>query len=160
MKRLAWSLLWAASVLPPACCHSAECKTATTPVAKKARPTETKITITGKEKKKMDIREEFRRLQEQWATHCLKVSMSSTMADYLDHPAYRGLVALGPQAVPLIMERYEKDDLTPWEFVLQEITGVRLIEDPNDFSPPEVKQRRIAWWQKQRQQPAVAPKAK
>jgi hypothetical protein len=47
------------------------------------------------------------------------------------------------------MKRYQTDDL-PWEFVLDEITGLHMIEDRNHFSPPEVKKRWFDWWERQK----------
>ncbi len=98
----------------------------------------------------MDTAEEFRKLRDEWTLHCESVRFSSNMNDYLAHPAFKKLIELGPAAVPLIMERYQRDEMPPWEFVLQEITGVRLIEDPDSFSFPDVKKRRQEWWEKER----------
>jgi hypothetical protein len=70
------------------------------------------------------------------------------LADYLNHPAYHQLAGLGHDALPRIMELYEGDDL-PWEFVLEAITGIRLIEDRNAYSPTEIKKRWLEWWEGQ-----------
>lgn len=93
----------------------------------------------------MNVAEEFKRLAGEWQQHCDRVSFSSKMSSYLDHPSYRAIVALGEPAVPLIVERYRKDDL-PWGFALQEITGVKMIENPASFKPREVKQKWLVWW--------------
>jgi hypothetical protein len=85
----------------------------------------------------MELRAEFERLADEWDCHRQRVWCSSNIRDYLDHPAVRRLIGLGRPAVPLIINRYEKDNL-PWGFVLQEITGVKIIEDPNRFGPDEV----------------------
>src|SRR5579883_1603639 len=55
----------------------------------------------------MTLAETFDRLAQEWADHCRRVLHSSNPADYLRCPAYQRLVALGPAAIPLIMERYE-----------------------------------------------------
>src|SRR5262245_43368789 len=89
-------------------------------------------------------------LAAEWAEHCRRVWFSSNLSRYLDHPAFRQLVALGPDALPHVQAHYQADDL-PWEFVLQEITGVRMIEDPNAYSPPEAKSRWLEWWAAQPQ---------
>ncbi len=89
-------------------------------------------------------------LAAEWAEHCRRVWFSSNLSHYLDHAAYRQLVALGPDALPHIMERYQADEL-PWEFVLQEITGARVIEDPNAYSPAEAKAYWLRWWAEQAQ---------
>ena len=103
--------------------------------------------VTRQEQSK-DIAKEFTTLAEAWAKHCQSVRLSSNIHAYLDHPAYHGLVKLGRPAIPYIMERYEKDHL-PWGFVLDEITGLRVIEDPDHFSPPKVRKRWIEWWRQQ-----------
>jgi hypothetical protein len=89
-------------------------------------------------------------LAAEWAKHCQQTWFSSNLSHYLDHRAYRELSALGPEALPFIMEHYRADDL-PWEFVLQEITGLRFIEDPNAYNPTEVKSRWLEWWAQQGQ---------
>jgi hypothetical protein len=90
----------------------------------------------------------FETLAAEWSRHCESVLASSNMADYLRHPAYAELAKLGPGAVPLIMKRFDKDEFLPWEFVLQEITGIQRIADPGNFSPREVRQAWVEWWQK------------
>src|SRR5947209_9323026 len=85
-----------------------------------------------------------------WAAHCHRLWFSSNLSHCLDHPAYRALVGLGAEAVPSILEHYSTDDL-PWEFVLQEITGIRMIDDPAAYNPLEVKQRWLDWWAAQQQ---------
>jgi hypothetical protein len=97
----------------------------------------------------MELRAEFDALADEWERHRQKIWYSSNIRDYLDHPAVRKLVGLGRPAIPLIIERYKKDQL-PWGFVLQEITGVKIIEDPNRFNPDEVKRRWVEWWEETR----------
>ena len=91
-------------------------------------------------------------LAREWAEHCRAVWFSSDMRRYLDHPSYRELIGLGRAAVPAIIEHYRHDEL-PWEFVLQEITGLRFIEDPDAYSPAEVKDRWLRWWAEQQGTP-------
>ena len=96
-----------------------------------------------------DTAAEFKALADEWQEHCQSVMLSSNIKDYLNHPSYKKLVALGRPAVPLIIERYKTDSL-PWGFVLQEITGVTFIPDPNKFSPADVKKRWLEWWDQQK----------
>ena len=96
-----------------------------------------------------DISERFNALAEQWSKHCRSVALSSNINDYLNTSSYHELVKLGTPAIPYIMERYRADNL-PWEFVLDEITGLHMIQDRNDFSPPEIKKRWFAWWANQK----------
>src|SRR5690348_16658725 len=94
----------------------------------------------------MSIGEQFQILADEWVHHCRRVMLSSNMRDYLDHPAYRSLVSLGQPVVPFIMDRLPDDEGTPWEFVLEEITGNHFLENPRHFNPAEVKRRWLAWW--------------
>jgi hypothetical protein len=100
----------------------------------------------------MNLAQQFQALANAWTQHCQRVRFSSQLEHYLDHPAYHQLVALGPPAIPFIMERYQADPL-PWGFVLQAITGIPMIADPNDFSPAEVKQNWLRWWHEQPPRP-------
>ncbi len=93
----------------------------------------------------MQLVEKVQELAAQWQQHCRRVSFSSNTGDYLNHPAYRQLIELGPAAVPLIMRRYQTDGL-PWEFVLQEITGVRFIDNSGAINGADVQRRRLEWW--------------
>ena len=94
----------------------------------------------------MNAQEQFERLSREWADHCSKVRHSSNIFKYLDHPAYRQIVRLGPTIIPNIIAIYQCSEL-PWGFVLQDITGLRMIADSNAYSPAEMKQRWLSWWQ-------------
>lgn len=96
-----------------------------------------------------DLKARFDELAAAWEAHRLTVIFSSNLRDYVATPAYRDLVALGRPAVPLIMERYREDEL-PWELVLQEITGEKMIEDMSAYSPDLVKEKWFAWWERSR----------
>jgi hypothetical protein len=95
---------------------------------------------------KMDDKAKFEALADQWAAHCRKVMFSSKTSDYLDHSAYRDIVAMGEPAVPFVIERYRTEDL-PWSFALQEITGVQMMKNPADYRPKDLKKRWIEWWE-------------
>ena len=88
----------------------------------------------------------FKHLADEWTEHCQDVGPSSDIYDFLSHHAYRKLVNMGEAAIPHIIERYRRDDL-PWGFVLDEIAGSHIIENPDNFSPPEVKRRWLEWWE-------------
>jgi hypothetical protein len=89
----------------------------------------------------------FNALTTEWAEHCQSVAFSSKMSDYLNHPAYRKLVELGPPAIPYIIEQYKEDEHLPWEFVLDEMTGLHKIDNISNFSPSKVKKRWLKWWE-------------
>jgi hypothetical protein len=94
----------------------------------------------------MTLCETFEHLAGEWAEHCRRVSYSSNTWDYLDHPAFHQIAELGPGVLHLVMARYEADDLVPWEFVLERITGTRMIADPDVYSPGDVRRRWLDWW--------------
>ncbi len=94
----------------------------------------------------MDIAQQFKALAGQWEEHRQSVMFSSKMSDYLNHPAYHELVKLGSPAIPYIIERFRTDRL-PWGFVLEAITGIKMVEDGGAYKPAEVRQRWIAWWE-------------
>jgi len=98
----------------------------------------------------MNLPDRFAALAKEWADHCQGVSKSSNIEDSLKHPSFRALIDLGPDAVPLIMERYTTDELCPWEFVLEGITGVKCIEHRNVIVWGEVTKKRLAWWEKEK----------
>jgi hypothetical protein len=99
----------------------------------------------------MNAKERFQGAAQEWADHCKRVRFSSSLPKYLDHPSFRQLVQLGPEIIPDIIEAYGSDDL-PWGFVLQEITGLRMIPDPDAFSPAELRKRWLTWWQERQEQ--------
>src|SRR5262245_14220399 len=104
----------------------------------------------SKTEKPMNLADRFAALANEWAEHCQKVSHSSNIEDSLKHSSYRRLSDLGPDAVPRIMERYTTDELCPWEFILEGITGVKCIEDRNVIVWGEVTKKRLAWWEKEK----------
>ena len=96
-----------------------------------------------------DGAQQFNILADQWSENCKRVMFSSNIHDYLNDRSYRELVNLGASAIPYIMERYRTDNL-PWEFVLDDITGLHFIKDPDNFSPEEIKKHYFHWWSMQR----------
>ncbi len=98
----------------------------------------------------MSIAEDFETRATKWARHCQSVMLSSDISDYLNHASFHRLVELGRDVIPYIMARYEKDNL-PWGFVLEKITGLGKIQDPNRFNPTETKKRWLQWWETEQQ---------
>lgn len=93
----------------------------------------------------INLTDAFRRLADEWRAHCRRLGGRPGRA-VLDHPAFDGLVALGPAVVPDIMEHCWADASVPWELVLREATGVPAIDDPDHFDPREARRRFRAWW--------------
>jgi hypothetical protein len=75
-----------------------------------------------------ELRERFRRLAEEWQDQARHMSVSRRMARL---PAYQEIIAMGPPAVPLILEELRRR-LDHWFLALEAITGV-------DPVPPELK---------------------
>jgi hypothetical protein len=95
----------------------------------------------------------FYALATQWGLHCEQGH--STIEDDLGLPYY-GLVRLGKEAVPLIIERFQREDwdndARPWELVLDEITGLQMVDDRRAYSPQIVRQRYLEWWEEAKTQ--------
>lgn len=88
----------------------------------------------------------FDQLAVEWNRHCESVMASSRLSDRLNCEAYRKIVALGNPAVPQIMGLIDADAVTPWELALAEITGVRFIEDLDNFDLSQAVAERKRWW--------------
>ncbi len=88
---------------------------------------------------------QFTSLAQQLSAHVAKVSTSSRTSDYTDDPSYRGIVALGKKAVPLIISRYKTENIFVWAFALRDITGAQLF-NPANFNPSQVRELWLAWW--------------
>ena len=99
-----------------------------------------------KEGHQMELTREYLRLKSEWTDHCQAVQYSGNINTYLDCDAFRQIVALGPDVVPLIMKDYEQDQFVPWEFALHQITGIQMIDDPNNFDIEDARRRRLEWW--------------
>ena len=71
-----------------------------------------------------------------WRAHCKKQSFSSNPTDYISCDAYRDIVGMGEQVLPLIREMYagkDEDAFFPifgWASAIREITG-RSVEIPD-----------------------------
>jgi hypothetical protein len=88
----------------------------------------------------------FEQLADAWSADVENVGYRSDKHAYLDHPAYRELVAMGTSVLPLVVERYRRDEFWGWGFVLHGITGVSMTSDPEYFSPPVLRERWLTWW--------------
>jgi hypothetical protein len=97
----------------------------------------------------MSLQEQFAALAEEWLDHCRAVFASSNLDHYLRHPSFQALAQLGPDCVPLILEHYRVDELLPWEHLLEEITGVPMIENRNGYNVADVRQRWLEWGDRQ-----------
>ena len=74
----------------------------------------------------MPVREEFDQALGEWKDHCKRNSFYSMPQPYIDCDAYRRIVAMGPEVLPLIREEYSRpqeigDPGIYWCFALKEI---------------------------------------
>lgn len=67
----------------------------------------------------------FRELVDQWRQ---ETSYGSVLAKRFRHPAYQQILAMGPDAVPLILARLQ-DDPDWWFHALSTLTGVNPLRD-------------------------------
>ena len=73
----------------------------------------------------MSVQERFEELAKTLEEDAL-IGLDSTGRRMRDHPARAEIVRMGPEAVPLILERIRKKRRLHWHQTLREITG----EDP------------------------------
>lgn len=97
----------------------------------------------------------FNGVATKWARDC-NSSIRCDNRFFVAQPSYRELIGFGKRAVPLIMERYSKDnwvnnvDEGHWELLLDDITGLNMIGNRNNYSPMDVRERYIEWWKKEK----------
>ncbi len=72
------------------------------------------------------ISEQFRQLANQWHRDTMCVS---SLTDMVNHPAYRQIIQLGPEVVPVLLESL-REQPDHWYEALSEITGENPV-------PPE-----------------------
>ena len=89
-----------------------------------------------------DLNEEFNRRYEKWQSAVHAVSQYSKSTAYTGLPEYRGLIALGREALPLLFGKLEQDE--GMDFLLAE--GIIAIEgwDPSGFPQTDLRERRSA----------------
>ena len=74
-----------------------------------------------------------------------KVRFTSRSTDFLKSRALRGIVSLGPAAIPLIVEKLPKQRFL--HYALAQITGIDLRREvPDALSERDVAQLWINWW--------------
>jgi hypothetical protein len=74
-----------------------------------------------------EVRSRFDALARTWRE---ETAISSSLTAMFAHPAYRQIVELGPQIVPLLLQELERDP-NYWFAALQELTGVDPVQ-PRD----------------------------
>ena len=74
------------------------------------------------------LRDEFEKLAEEWKSETAYIS---NIQSIVDHPAYRKIVAMGPEVIPLILEDLEKAN-NHWYSALYDLTGAKPV--PKDYA--------------------------
>jgi hypothetical protein len=92
----------------------------------------------------VDLGQEFAHLAEQWRRDRGGTSLARPMAE---HPAYRRIVAMGEQAVPLILAELEREP-DHWFFALHEITGASPVPAHSRGKLQEMAKAWIDWGRK------------
>jgi len=91
------------------------------------------------------LEERFRRLVESWAAD---TAFESSPARMTAHPAYREIVALGEEVVPLLLREL---DARPnfWFAALREIAGANPVRDEDRGDFENMRQAWLRWGREQ-----------
>ena len=88
----------------------------------------------------------FERLADEWEQ---ATRLVSNIEPFLEHPAYRQIIAMGTAAVPWLLDRLDKGCASHWFVALYELTGAKP-------APPEsrgrIREMTAAWQEWGRQQ--------
>lgn len=91
-----------------------------------------------------ELEARFEALARAWEAHLEETRELSNPYARLRHEAFDGLVALGDEAVPLIVARYREGSLF-WGAVLARLTGVTEHGDGVQGDLKETRRRWLAW---------------
>ena len=90
---------------------------------------------------KETVEQRFRFLADTWERD---VAYLSSAAARLNHPAYREIVKLGKDVIPLMLRDME-DKHTHWFFALEEITGADPVPESDAGNIPKIVQAWLGW---------------
>jgi hypothetical protein len=93
------------------------------------------------EELKENVASMFCRLRDEWARDTL---MSSDGTAIVTHPAYYGIIGLGPDALPYIFEDLQNGG-GPWFVALQAITHTDLTSHENAVDARKLREDWLAW---------------
>jgi hypothetical protein len=97
--------------------------------------------VTNKHVPAETVAQSFRRLAGEWHRAVAHHS-SSTIRN--SHPAYRAIIALGPEVVPLLLRDME-DNHTHWFVALRDITGAHPIPSSAAGNIPLTVEHWLRW---------------
>lgn len=87
------------------------------------------------------LQERLRRLAAEWRD---AVAYHSSSTVRTNHPAYREIIALGPDVVPLLFRDLE-DNQTHWFCALREITGANPVPAASASNVPQMASAWLGW---------------
>jgi len=91
------------------------------------------------------IEDEFRRLVEEWKRTRKTTSTAKRMAE---NRAYQKIIAMGKDAVPLIISEMEREP-DHWFIALHAITGASPVPENSRGKFDEMTKAWIDWWRRQ-----------
>jgi hypothetical protein len=87
------------------------------------------------------LQEQFHRLAEEWH-NAVAYHSSTTVRN--NHPAYRQIIQLGPDVVPLLLRDLQNNQ-THWFCALREITGADPIPESAAGNIPSMIEAWLTW---------------
>jgi hypothetical protein len=87
------------------------------------------------------VEQRFRQLAAEWHQ---AVMFSSSTTERNKHPAYRQIIALGPEVLPFLLRDLE-DNHTHWFCALREITGVNPVPPEAAGNIPKMADAWLRW---------------
>jgi hypothetical protein len=87
----------------------------------------------------------FQRLASRWLTETAHVSSSN---DLVAHPAFREIVELGPQVIPLLLKELEKRS-GHWHRALRRVAGVDPVPQTERGNVEKAAQAWLRWGKEQ-----------
>jgi hypothetical protein len=99
------------------------------------------------------VAQTFRRLADEWQR---AVAHHSSSTIRINHPAYKAVIALGPEVVPMLL-RDMKDHHSHWFFALGEITGAHPAPPSAAGNVPLLIDYWLRWAKENGYQWAISP---
>ena len=88
-----------------------------------------------------DMKDEFNRLASEWKSGRRR---GADVAQMIEHPAYRSIVGMGEQAIPLMLEELEHE-LDHWFPALREIAGASPIPEESKGNLAKMREAWLQW---------------
>jgi hypothetical protein len=89
------------------------------------------------------LEQQFRSLASSWK-QAESASVSSSLSDLFSHPAYRQIIAIGKEAVPLLLAELEREP-DWWFAALKELTGADPVPPASRGNLAEMTTAWLKW---------------